>query len=392
MKRPLVIGLIVLGVLLIAGGVAWQRGWLFGFRPGGAGDEGRTGSIAADPRSAGKKPGPVTLGRLEPARKVVDVGALVGDRVALFEVAEGDQLKKGDALAILDSRTIRRLELRSVKSQLAEAEKRYAAEEALAQARIKTADLALQKALSQVPDIESQRDKMNLLEANWKQAQHDAERLAALDNDIASPQERERQKLLVQQAAAEHEAAKVVLEKLIVGTALAVEAAEADLAAARSTKAQVLSAIPVNSLEASCELAQTQLNRTIVAAPIEGTVLKIFVRPGELLGNAPILQMADLSKMAVVAEVHENEVQRIKPGQMVRIDSKAFPKPYDKNGLYGEVKRIGKIVSPPGLKPIDPFAPAERHVVEVRIELDEEDGRHAADFTNMQVDVTFLSD
>jgi HlyD family secretion protein len=390
MKRPILISLVVLGVV-IAGWIAWQRGWLFGSRSTGSGGEDAAQSESGDSREVGKKRGPVTLGRLEPADKVFDVGALVGDRVASFEVVEGADVDKGDPLAILESRTIRRLELQSIKSQLAEAKARYAAEEDMAESRIETARLALKKVQSQVPDIESQRAKVKLLEANRLQAEHDAKRLGALGDDIVSPQERERQGLLVQQAAAEHEAAKVMLEKLIVGTRLAIEAAEADLAAAKSSKAQVLSAIPVKSLEAGCELAQTQLNRTIVTAPCKGTVLKIFARPGELLGNAPILQMADLSRMAVVAEVHENDVRRIKIGQTAQIASKAFPSPYDKKGLYGKVQRVGKMVSPPGLRSVDPFAPVERHVVEVRIELDKEDGPNAADFTHMQVDVTFLS-
>jgi hypothetical protein len=47
------------------------------------------------------------------------------------------------------------------------------------------------------------------------------------------------------------------------------------------------------------------------------------------------------------------------------------------------------MISTPVLKGVDPFAPADRHVVEVRVELDDEASRQAAAFSNLQVDVRF---
>ena len=51
--------------------------------------------------------------------------------------------------------------------------------------------------------------------------------------------------------------------------------------------------------------------------------------------------------------------------------------------------RIGQLVSTPGLQSLDPLARADRHVVEVRIELDGEGSAQAANLVNLQVDVTF---
>jgi hypothetical protein len=48
------------------------------------------------------------------------------------------------------------------------------------------------------------------------------------------------------------------------------------------------------------------------------------------------------------------------------------------------------MLASPALRPVDPFAPADRHVAEVRVELDEESSRQAARLTNLQVDVRFL--
>ena len=90
------------------------------------------------------------------------------------------------------------------------------------------------------------------------------------------------------------------------------EAANLDLAAAKEAKEQLPFAIPVRSLEVSRKLAEAQFQRTEVTAPCNGTILKIYARPGETIGNKPILQMADLQKMVVVAEVYENEVKHIR--------------------------------------------------------------------------------
>ena len=54
-------------------------------------------------------------------------------------------------------------------------------------------------------------------------------------------------------------------------------------------------------------------------------------------------------------------------GQQALVTSKAFQPPYDQKGLQGKVTRIGRMINTPVLKSVDPFAPADRHVVEVRV-------------------------
>ena len=73
-------------------------------------------------------------------------------------------------------------------------------------------------------------------------------------------------------------------------------------------------------------------------------------------------------------------------------NSRAFRAPYDEQGLRGTVERISRMISSPALKSLDPFAPADRRVIEVRILLDPEDARQAAEFVGLQVDITFSSE
>jgi HlyD family secretion protein len=220
-------------------------------------------------------------------------------------------------------------------------------------------------------------------------AQKDQERIKALSKGLATDQERERQALLVQQAQSELESAQALRDQLLRTNTLGMEAAKLELKAAEEAKGQLLYAIPIASLDVQRKLAQAQFDRTQLLAPCNGTILKTYVRPGETIGSKPVLQMADLEQMVVVVEVYENEVKHIRLGQQAMIASKAFQPPYDQKGLQGKVIRVGRMINTPMLKSVDPFAPADRHVVEVRVQFNSEGSKQTVALSNLQVDVRF---
>jgi HlyD family secretion protein len=354
--------------------------------PGSAagGGQGRSLGEAAAER------GPVALGRLEPAGKVIDVSALPGDRIESLAVEENAEVRKNDPLATLDSRSLRELEWQACRSQRLEAESRRAAEEKLADARVAAAKAALNQAGNYESDLRVEESKVAVLRQNLALAQATKRRLETLaSTDLVSPQEREEQDLTVAKAQAELKAAELALEKGRQAGKLAVAAAEADLEAALAAKRQTLSTIAVESLKKREELAHAQWDRAILRSPIDGTVLKIFLRPGEAVGPTPVLQIADRRQMVAIAEVYEADVKRIRLGQEARIRSRAFPSPYDETGLRGTVSRIGKTIARPELKSLDPLAQADRHVIEVRVNLDPEGSKVAGEFIHLQVEVQF---
>lgn len=340
--------------------------------------------------AAGAERGPVALGRLEPAGKVIDLSALPGDRLDSLAVEENADVRKNDPLAYLDSRTLRELEFQAFRSQRLEAETRRVAEEKVADARIAAAKAALNQAKSYESDLKVEEGKVAVLRMNLAMARATQRRLKELTpTDIVSPQDREEQDLAVAKAEAEVKAAEMALEKGRHAGKLAVAAAEADLEAALAGKKQALSTIAVESLKKREELAQAQWDRTIIRAPCDGTVLKVFVRPGEAIGPTPILQLADRRLMVALAEVYEADVKRIRLGQKAKVVSKAFPSPYDEAGLSGTVSRIGKTIVRPELRSLDPLAQADRHVIEVRVDLDPPGSKVAAEFIHLQVEVQF---
>ena len=380
-------------VLALACGVAGWYARQFALPPGGSGAGGsgvESGSQAASSASApGGQETVVGMGRIEPAGGVIDVGAMMGDRLGRLLVEEGTNVEKGAPLAELESRSLRKLELEAATSQLQNAEGRLEVETQLADVKIEAAKLNVKRAEAAGLTMAAHQRKIEFLKVGFALAQTDQKRLAGLSKDLASQQDRERQALLVQQAESELESAKAMVSQLDRTNELGLKAAKLELVGAEDAKKQLPFAIPVESLRINRKLAETQYERTQITAPCNGTILRTYVRPGETISNKPILQIADLRQMVVVAEVYENEIKHIRLGQQALVTSRAFQPPYDQKGLHGKVIRVGRMISSPVLKSIDPFAPADRHVVEVRVELDKDGSRQSAALSNLQVDVRF---
>ena len=102
------------------------------------------------------------------------------------------------------------------------------------------------------------------------------------------------------------------------------------------------------------------------------------------------MQLGDLSKMVCIAEVYETDISKVKPNQKVTLISQAFRDKYKDDGIPGIVVEKGRLVGSPGIVNRNPLAPADRSVVEVRIEIrDAEAIKQAAELVGLQVKVAF---
>ena len=144
------------------------------------------------------------------------------------------------------------------------------------------------------------------------------------------------------------------------------DAAEADWLAAKadieSLMAQRKQAVAVQ------ERAAQELKDSMISAPFEGTVLRIFTRVGERLADQGFAEFADLSRMDVRAEVFESDIQRVKEGQRAEILL-----PNEKKPLKGAVYQVGFVVRGNDLNDTDPLADKDNRVVAVRIAVDADD-------------------
>jgi HlyD family secretion protein len=105
-----------------------------------------------------------------------------------------------------------------------------------------------------------------------------------------------------------------------------------------------------------------------VRAPIDGTVLQVNVRVGELVSPGsiqPSLQLADLSARCVRAELDERDLGSVKVKQTVTVRAAAFPG----RDFEGIVSSIAPLVEPGRLEPPGSRNQTDVDVVQVMIEL-----------------------
>ncbi|MDP3663017.1 MAG: efflux RND transporter periplasmic adaptor subunit [Nitrosomonas sp.] len=123
----------------------------------------------------------------------------------------------------------------------------------------------------------------------------------------------------------------------------------------------------ITRAQAEQKIAEAELDNTLITAPITGTVVKIFARQGERIGDNGLLQIADLSQLDVVAEVYESELPQVKIGQTGCITATGFKRSY-----RAMVRELGFLVRKNDLNDTDPLADRDNRIIEVRLTLEPE--------------------
>jgi HlyD family secretion protein len=279
-----------------------------------------------------RKPAVVTaLGRVTPGRAVISVAAEPGSRVLKLEVTEEQRVKAGDPLAYLDTYPLRLAERDAAKVAKDEAWERNETETAYAHAL-----------------VDQNTEAVQLLEVA---VDHEHKELARTESMFSTHTVQQKQvddqRFLVQSREAELAKAKAELRS-----------AEAALARIRST-------VGLRSADARLKAAEAQLELSIIRAPIDGEILKVFTYPGERIGNDPILRMGNTEDMHVIAEVHETDIRNVHVGQPATITSEALADP-----VHGMVEEVGALIFKNDVLDLDPRATKDTRIIEVRIKLD----------------------
>ena len=85
----------------------------------------------------------------------------------------------------------------------------------------------------------------------------------------------------------------------------------------------------IRELEATLKIDEEARQKTVVKAPIAGTVVSLAARTGQMLTAAqvaaPLLRIADLSEMTVAARVAEDDVTRLRPGMAASFTTPGYP-------------------------------------------------------------------
>lgn len=367
------------------------------------------------------------LGYVEPQGEVIELSASSpGEGRAKIEkllVKQGDKVKEGQIIAILDNNSRLRASLNQAQSraqialarlQQVKAGAKYGDIKAQnAQFNQISAELEGQVAVqkSAIATLQAQLKgekaaqiaQINEIKAKLRNAENECRRYDSLHKDGAvSIQERDRICLTLETSQASFKAAAANLERIERTLTARIQEAQANLARTITTldkqiiveKARLQAVSEVRSVDV--ELAQTELQSALsdiekakadlassyVKAPREGEILNIHTRPGELISDQGILELANTERMYAIAQVYETDVSRIRQGQTATIQSTGVV-----GELRGQVDEIGLKIGRKDVLGTDPVADVDARVVEVKIRLDPQSSERVKKLTNLQVNV-----
>ena len=331
------------------------------------------------------------LGRLEPSGEIIQVSvssAAEGNRIEELLVREGEEITKGQIIAVLDSRDRAEAALRQAEVRVIVAQ----ANLARVNAGAKTGEIEAQKAAiarieaERSNDIAAQTAMVARMSAELKNAQIEDQRYQQLYNDGAvSASQRDNKELILATAKEQLAEAKANLSRIRT-------AQQQQIAEAKATLTKIAEVRPVDVAVAAAEVKEAQaavatakadLDRTYIKSPQAGTVIKILTRPGEVVSsNEGIARIGQISQMYAVAEVYESDIGKVKLGQKANITGSAISKE-----LTGTVEHIGLEVKRQEVVNTDPTANIDAKVVEVKVKLDRESSQKVAGLTNLLVRV-----
>ncbi|BAY99486.1 heterocyst specific ABC-transporter, membrane fusion protein DevB homolog [Tolypothrix tenuis PCC 7101] len=364
------------------------------------------------------------LGRLQPEAEVIKLSAplaLDGDRIAQILVEEGDRVKAGQVIAILDSRDRLQTAVLQAQKQVQVAQAKLAQVKAGA----KTGEIQAQQATVErlqaqsIGDRQSQEEAIARLEAQWQgdsiaqaatikkltaelnNAQAEYLRYQQLYKDGAiSNSAFDSKRLSVETTKQQLDEAQAVLNRI--NTTAKRQIAEAkvglnrinatgnkQIREAKATLNSIAEVRPVDVAAAQTEVenaiaslkrAQTDLTAAYIKAPTTGQILKIHYRAGEKIGDSGIADFAQTDQMIAVAEVYQSDINKVKLGQQAVISGQAFT-----GELRGQVSQIGLQVNRQNVFSNQPGENLDSRVIEVKIRLNKEDSKRVAGFTNLQV-------
>jgi HlyD family secretion protein len=139
----------------------------------------------------------------------------------------------------------------------------------------------------------------------------------------------------------------------------------------------------VNSAIASLKRAEANLTQAYIKSPQDGQIYQVYARPGEVVGTNGIADLGKTSQMYGVVEIYQNDLNKVRVGQKVKIVSNSLP-----GELQGTIDRVGIQVKRQNTINADPSSNIDDRVVEVHAILDPKSSQMAAKFTNLQIQAT----
>ncbi|MBW4499551.1 MAG: ABC exporter membrane fusion protein [Scytonema hyalinum WJT4-NPBG1] len=343
------------------------------------------------PKAAPTRVAVTGLGRLQPQGEVTKLFApssQSGVRVEKQLVNEGDEVRAGQILALLEGYARSRAALQQAldKVQIAQAQL------AQVKAGAKPGDINAQKAAiarleSQLTgEVATKQATIARLEAELENAQTENNRYQQLYREGAISASTADSKRLQQQTVQQQlTEAKANLNSTVNTISDQLNEAKAKLGSIKEVRVVdvKLAEAEVQSAITAVQQAKADYNLTYLKSPIDGRILKVHAKTGEVSSNQGIVEIGKTSQMYVLAEVYQTDIGKIRIGQKATITSTAFPKK-----IKGTVREIGLQVDRQNILSVNPAADTDRRIIQVKIRIDDPaDSQRVAGLTNLQVDV-----
>jgi HlyD family secretion protein len=287
-----------------------------------------------------------------PANVIALSGRIEGDdsavspkttgRILDIHYREGDTVKAGDVIAVLDDQQLRDRE-RQAQDSVAQAEARLrSAQQAIAtfQEQLKQSELQTGQSKADADGRVNQAEAdLSAAEADLAQQQASLQ-LASFDRDAYTQLAKtgavsDRQAREAISKAEAQEAAVNAAKRRVDAARSSVNVAKANLTnpairtaqsgAIRAQMAQQQSEIAsaaADAARARASLAEAEANRAdlLVRAPFDGTVATRTAEPGEVVqAGTAIVTMLDMSKVYLRGFIPEGEIGKVKIGQTARV-------------------------------------------------------------------------
>jgi len=248
------------------------------------------------------------IGLIEPSTELIAIGTNVPGIVSRVLVRPNDSVRAGQILLVIDDRAAN-ARLQSARAGLAVAKSRL--EEINAGVPVATAQVASSQ--SQIDQFVSQlslrKDVLKRREQLVREKAISEEELISARSDVQVAESQ------LESSRAKWSEAKANLAQL----------EGSDLGGVK----QLVQRSLIEEADASVRQRETDLSLQSVAAPCDGTILQVKIRPGEFASavalSEPLITMGNIETLHVRAQIDEEEVPRFHPSSKAWASARGRP-------------------------------------------------------------------
>jgi HlyD family secretion protein len=308
----------------------------------------------------------VAPGYVEPISEEIEVGSEIAGKLKQVLVEEGEQVLKGQEIAILENADFE-ANITNTKAQIVTLRR----QKETAEAKIVQAKTEKTRIANGAKTEERREAKVNYESTlpNIENTKREFERRQRLyqTGDI-SREELERTKTAYENALKQSEVLKAKFN-VVNSDARKDDLDKAD-AAIRLVETQIREFdSQIREAETRVKTAEANLAKTVVKAPIAGVILRKRLHDGETISPdnlKGIVTIADVSALRVRVDLDETDVAKIKIGQSAYVVADAF----GEQKFTAKVIKIGQVLGRKNVRTERPTEKVDTKILEVLLELE----------------------